>query len=630
MTVRQYIGARYVPIFIGEWDISKDYEPLSIVQYLGNSYTSRQAVPSGIAITNNEFWAETGNYNAQVEAYRNEVLALAANVDEKIENASMYVGVLDGKYALTLVQANGKNIVFDCGAAEDDILIDTFFNNDIDHHEVTRIDAVVITHFHEDHYSGFDTVANYCDADTDIFIQMAPTTVSPPDSAQNDYNIGKAFVESVALNHGLKTPVVPYEHSIYDYDGVKIEFMNTNPNNRSAYDNAFSNSSDVQSTRKQIRSLNNYSLIARVDYRGNSYVETGDIEGAAEIVYSDVIGSANVAKCPHHFANRMGVYNFFKNLNPDIWISTANFITPRTSIGQYSYMAGYLARFLMWENDTTPYLTNILGNVNIYLNNGCVHEFNGYECGLSNYNLDRMHYFMCLPPEYYNEYPFCLQNAALDSSDNEIPDTNVNLPILANTINDMAKQHGIRVFGLGYDANIPLSAQLYACYPGYSTGTQIYFTMGFALFEAQYMNAYHHAPVLKVEPGYTLSEPLKRIIRTSPGAFYYEANSFSTPGEINYGDWYFLRHANVLEVILDNGMSIPVTRNKIVDYGDSYTGLCFCGTAFNDAGTHIYYVNVKVTKDGNNVYHREMIANRVSMSDGTVTAMTVTTVGTVC
>lgn len=70
--VRQYIGARYVPLFANpaEWNNTKTYEPLTIVLHEGNSYTSRQYVPTGIDINNNEYWALTGNYNAQVEAYR--------------------------------------------------------------------------------------------------------------------------------------------------------------------------------------------------------------------------------------------------------------------------------------------------------------------------------------------------------------------------------------------------------------------------------------------------------------------------------------------------------------------------------------------------------------------------------
>ena len=93
---RQYIGARYVPIFgrVGEdtieWDDTKPYEPLTIVLNQGNSYTSRQYVPAGIEITNEDFWANTGNYNAQIEQYRKEVQAF----DERITQNTEDVGTL--------------------------------------------------------------------------------------------------------------------------------------------------------------------------------------------------------------------------------------------------------------------------------------------------------------------------------------------------------------------------------------------------------------------------------------------------------------------------------------------------------------------------------------------------------
>lgn len=76
-----YIGARYVPIFGGQWDNTKTYEPLVIVEYQGNSYTSKTYVPIGVDINNIDYWALTGNYNAQVEAYRQEVLALRNQVN---------------------------------------------------------------------------------------------------------------------------------------------------------------------------------------------------------------------------------------------------------------------------------------------------------------------------------------------------------------------------------------------------------------------------------------------------------------------------------------------------------------------------------------------------------------------
>ena len=80
--VTQYVGARYVPLFAEplEWDKTKSYEPLTIVLHQGNSYTSRQYVPAGVEIDNDSFWAITGNYNAQVEQYRQEVKAIDVRV----------------------------------------------------------------------------------------------------------------------------------------------------------------------------------------------------------------------------------------------------------------------------------------------------------------------------------------------------------------------------------------------------------------------------------------------------------------------------------------------------------------------------------------------------------------------
>jgi hypothetical protein len=91
MPVTQYIGSRYVPLFADpvEWSSTKAYEPLTIVQHQGNSYTSKQFVPVGIDIANTDFWAETGNYNAQIEQYRRETataLETALDAQDDIDN----------------------------------------------------------------------------------------------------------------------------------------------------------------------------------------------------------------------------------------------------------------------------------------------------------------------------------------------------------------------------------------------------------------------------------------------------------------------------------------------------------------------------------------------------------------
>jgi hypothetical protein len=83
MPTTQYIGSRYVPLLADpvEWSNTKEYEPLTIVRHEGNSYTSRQFVPVGIDISNETYWALTGNYDAQVEQYRRETAMAKAAAD---------------------------------------------------------------------------------------------------------------------------------------------------------------------------------------------------------------------------------------------------------------------------------------------------------------------------------------------------------------------------------------------------------------------------------------------------------------------------------------------------------------------------------------------------------------------
>lgn len=81
---RQYVGARYVPKVMGEWNKALQYEALSIVTYKGNSFTSKVPVPANIDISNKTYWVNTGNYNAQVEAYRQQTAQLENRLNGEI------------------------------------------------------------------------------------------------------------------------------------------------------------------------------------------------------------------------------------------------------------------------------------------------------------------------------------------------------------------------------------------------------------------------------------------------------------------------------------------------------------------------------------------------------------------
>ena len=125
----QYIGARYVPTFgrLGEdtwqWDEgAAAYEPLVVVQWQGDSYTSRKVVPAGTDILNEEYWANTGNFNGQLaQVYRRL---------RNLEESTNYQPQIDA--------------LNDALSDEEDarILADTQLQDNIDAEEQARIRAV--------------------------------------------------------------------------------------------------------------------------------------------------------------------------------------------------------------------------------------------------------------------------------------------------------------------------------------------------------------------------------------------------------------------------------------------------------------------------------------------------------
>lgn len=79
-TYNVYTGARYVPLIAGEWDLTKNYEPLTIVINQGNSYTSAQYVPAGVPLQNNgPYWFLTGNFNGQISDIYSRLNSLMPN-----------------------------------------------------------------------------------------------------------------------------------------------------------------------------------------------------------------------------------------------------------------------------------------------------------------------------------------------------------------------------------------------------------------------------------------------------------------------------------------------------------------------------------------------------------------------
>lgn len=72
--VREYVGARYVPKFMGTYDATQIYEALCIVDNgLGTSYISKVPTPAGTPLTDTTYWAVYGAASGAIINLQNQI-----------------------------------------------------------------------------------------------------------------------------------------------------------------------------------------------------------------------------------------------------------------------------------------------------------------------------------------------------------------------------------------------------------------------------------------------------------------------------------------------------------------------------------------------------------------------------
>ena len=149
---RQYVGARYVPKLMGEWNKALQYEALSVVTYMGNSFTSKIPVPVNIDITNENYWVNTGNYNAQITEYEQNVREYEQNVREYKKETDKNITRLDSQInknilSLDLINAHDAIIISDSYGVESVVGKNTWVNA-LKNSIINRYNSTVYTSTH--------------------------------------------------------------------------------------------------------------------------------------------------------------------------------------------------------------------------------------------------------------------------------------------------------------------------------------------------------------------------------------------------------------------------------------------------------------------------------------------------
>lgn len=77
----KYVGARYMPKFVGTYNATTEYEALSVVDNgLGTSYVSNKPVPAGTPLTDTEYWAVYGAVTGAILDLRNQISDINSDI----------------------------------------------------------------------------------------------------------------------------------------------------------------------------------------------------------------------------------------------------------------------------------------------------------------------------------------------------------------------------------------------------------------------------------------------------------------------------------------------------------------------------------------------------------------------
>lgn len=216
-TYNTYIGARYVPLIMGAYDATQAYEPLSIVLYEGASYTSKQAVPAGVAPTNDEYWALTGNYNAQVEQYRTEVNEYKQQVTDAVqtveEELEAQTQAFEGKISEYNANATEKTTTFNTNY---ETKLNAFNTNAQNKTDAFNSNAEEKTNTYNSNattkYNAYNDNANTRSAELAALVNQARDLVTALGTAVKNVtitNIGHVYTSGIGTSSFIQKNLIP-------------------------------------------------------------------------------------------------------------------------------------------------------------------------------------------------------------------------------------------------------------------------------------------------------------------------------------------------------------------------------------------------------------------------------------
>ena len=121
MAIRQYIGARYIPRFMGEYDATTAYEVLDVVDNgMGTSYILKSPAPAGTPLSDGDHWALYGAVSGAIINLQNQIGTLDNLTTNDKDNLVEAINEIDAKILAAICPT--VEILKTLDLAEDDIV----------------------------------------------------------------------------------------------------------------------------------------------------------------------------------------------------------------------------------------------------------------------------------------------------------------------------------------------------------------------------------------------------------------------------------------------------------------------------------------------------------------------------
>lgn len=236
-----------------------------------------------------------------------------------------------------------------------------YLNNMYHYNMVDKLDYIIVTHFHSDHTGGLPALVNTYGVKIDGAVAFLPALLTASNTANlTAEDRENALAQQTAILNLLNahncTIIRPTENSVYNIDGISVQFSNTDYT-------PYNTSGSAYYTDK----YNNYTMVVQTVNHGYTVTYTGDIQKNALKYLAKKLLKADVMTSPHHgwLVNSDGLIpDFINTVSPDIVITQSG---SEQKTGGVADIDGSGAPMTDWcdRNGVPNYATFENGTINI-------------------------------------------------------------------------------------------------------------------------------------------------------------------------------------------------------------------------------------------------------------------------